>query len=53
MPQASPPLPQTSYWLGDANEMVAVKTILIIVNGDHGRPKRVHNPTKNRHFAAK
>jgi len=23
---------QTSYWLSDANEMVAIKTILIIVN---------------------
>jgi hypothetical protein len=23
---------QTSYWLSDANEMAAIKTILIIVN---------------------
>jgi hypothetical protein len=53
MRQASPPLPQTSYWLGEANEMVAVKTILIIVNGGPGRPKRVHNALKNHHFAVK
>src|SRR5947209_16178367 len=30
---ACPLHPQTSYWLGDANEMVAINTILIIVNG--------------------
>ena len=24
--------PETSYWLGDANEMPAINTILIIVN---------------------
>ena len=24
--------PETSYWLGDANEMAAINTILIIVN---------------------
>jgi hypothetical protein len=24
--------PKTSYWLSDANEMAAIKTILIIVN---------------------
>jgi hypothetical protein len=24
--------PRTSYWLSDANEMVAIKTFLIIVN---------------------
>src|SRR3954451_7042705 len=33
---ACPLHPQTSYWLGDANEMLAINTILIIVNG--GRP---------------
>src|ERR1700750_1454521 len=33
---ACPLHPQTSYWLGEANEMVAINTILIIVNG--GRP---------------
>src|SRR3954467_13377694 len=32
-PPACPLHPQTSYWLGDANEMVAINTILIIVNG--------------------
>jgi hypothetical protein len=26
------PHPQTSYWLGGANEMAAINTILIIVN---------------------
>jgi hypothetical protein len=32
-PTAACPLhPQTSYWLSDANEMVAIKTFLIIVN---------------------
>ena len=32
-PSAACPLhPQTSYWLSDANEMVAIKTFLIIVN---------------------
>ena len=30
---ACPLHPQTSYWLGDANEMAAINTILIIVNG--------------------
>src|SRR5882757_4790998 len=30
---ACPLHPQTSYWLGDANEMLAINTILIIVNG--------------------
>ena len=39
MPPACPPLQQTSYWLGDANEMVAVKTFLIIVNGGSVRKK--------------
>jgi hypothetical protein len=39
MPPACPPLQQTSYWLGDANEMVAVKTFLIIVNGGPERKK--------------
>ena len=29
---ASPLHPKTSYGLGDANEMVAINTILIIVN---------------------
>jgi hypothetical protein len=29
---ASPPHPQTSYWEGEANEMVAINAILIIVN---------------------
>src|SRR3954462_11321660 len=29
---ACPLHPQTSYWLGDANEMLAINTILIIVN---------------------
>src|SRR6266853_3136570 len=27
-----PPHPETSYWLGGANEMAAINTILIIVN---------------------
>ena len=32
-PSAACPLhPQTSYWLSDANEMAAIKTLLIIVN---------------------
>jgi hypothetical protein len=32
-PSAACPLhPQTSYWLSDANEMVPIKTFLIIVN---------------------
>ena len=31
-PAACPLHPQTSYWLSDANEMAAIKTILIIVN---------------------
>jgi hypothetical protein len=32
-PSAACPLhPQTSYWQSDANEMVAIKTFLIIVN---------------------
>jgi hypothetical protein len=32
-PSAACPLhPQTSYWLSDPNEMVAIKTFLIIVN---------------------
>src|SRR5271163_1772669 len=29
---ACPLHPQTSYWLGDTNEMAAINTILIIVN---------------------
>src|SRR5216684_1039695 len=29
---ACPLHPETSYWLGDANEMVPINTILIIVN---------------------
>jgi hypothetical protein len=29
---ACPPHPQTSYWVSRANEMAAIKTILIIVN---------------------
>jgi hypothetical protein len=29
---ACPLQPQTSYWLSDANEMVAINTFLIIVN---------------------
>ena len=37
-PPACPLHPQTSYWLGDANEMVAINTILIIVNGGPGTP---------------
>src|SRR3954469_15834042 len=35
---ACPLHPQTSYWLGDANEMVAINTILIIVNGGPSAP---------------
>jgi hypothetical protein len=32
-PSAACPLhPQTSYWLSDANEMLAINTFLIIVN---------------------
>ena len=29
--------PQTSYWLSRPNEMVRIKTILLIVNGDAGK----------------
>ena len=32
LPPACPPHPETSYWLGGANEMAAINTILIIVN---------------------
>src|ERR1700691_5010470 len=32
VPPACPLRPETSYWLGDANEMAAINTILIIVN---------------------
>src|SRR3954469_18542290 len=35
---ACPLHPQSSYWLGDANEMVAINTILIIVNGGPSAP---------------
>src|SRR3954469_12695545 len=37
-PPACPLHPQTSYWLGDANEMVAINTMLIIVNGGPSAP---------------
>src|SRR4051794_24868400 len=40
---ACPLHPQTSYWLGDANEMVAINTILIIVNG---RPPGTPSPRR-------
>src|SRR6202021_4061712 len=42
VPPACPLDPETSYWLGDANEMAAINTILIIVNSPTSQPLSVH-----------
>jgi hypothetical protein len=37
-PAGCPVLPQTSYWLGQSNEMAGIKNILIIVNVNGRKP---------------
>ena len=41
-PPACPLHPETSYWLGDANEMAAINTILIIVNSTAPKALQIH-----------